>query len=286
MFANSTLSIRDCELRPKGLKSQRAQILEMTGSKESRNASYGKWRSFFFLFDQDYSSFCLFPQILLEQKIIMTFDFLIEQNNRTLAFLKAQDFIGAIDSSSLALKYHKARQAALHDQSPLHHSCSGSDCLDQCMFLSKINGSAPHSDHADHIPFVYDRGIVVPRSMHDPSVVTSILIFNTALAHHLAAEAAYGTTSPELWHKARRFYELAYQSHDMDYNVLFQIVLINNLAMIEQKMGNMSKSISCLEYLTAVLMILVDRGCSLHLHHAQGCLANIPSLASKTASAA
>ena len=208
-------------------------------------------------------------------KNTMTFDFLIEQNKRTLAFLKTLHFTNAIESSSYALQYQKALdEAASSPQSSLGYN-NGNDSVDQCMLLSEINDCAPHD--ADPSIFVYDHGIVIPPlSVTDPSVVTPILIFNTALAYHMAVEAGHITAHEASWQKARRLYELAYHSNDdMDSNVLFQCVLINNVAMIDRKMGNMATSTACLEYLLSVLMIVVDRGCNLHLQHVQGCLVNI-----------
>lgn len=213
----------------------------------------------------------------------MTIDFLIEQNNRTLAFLKAQDFTSAVESSAFALKCHKA----LHSGASQNSLCysSGNDCLDQCMLLSEMKSSSSHDEASTHqTSFIYDLGIFVPKSVTDPSIVTPILIFNMALAHHLAAEAA-GHCALQAWQKARRLYKLAHDSYDSDFNVLFQFVLINNIAMIDRKIGNTAMSTECMEYLLSLWMLLVDHGCNLRLQHVHGFLVNIPS-PSETAAAA
>lgn len=223
--------------------------------------------------------FQLFPQ---SENNIMTADFLIEQNNRTLAFLKAQDFTSAVESSAFAVKYHKALYSSA-SQNPLCYS-SGDDCLDQCMLLSEMKSSNSYEASTHQTSFIYDLGIFVPKSVTDPSIVTSILIFNMALAHHLAAEAT-GHCVLQAWQKARLLYKLAYDSCETDCNVLFQFVLINNIAMIDRKIGNTKMSSECMEYLLSLWMLLVDHGCTLRLQHVHGFLVNIP-FPSETAAAA
>lgn len=219
----------------------------------------------------------------------MTFDFLRNQNNMTLASLKTQDFSGAIESALFALRHLKALEAA----SPTKSSSveEGSDCLDQCMLLSEVKETVPQHDDATHHGFVYDHGIFIHSSLSDCdySIVAPILIFNTALTYHLAVGAGYSTTPNETLQKARQLYELANKSlveNDMlDSNNLFQFAVINNIAMIDRRMGNLEMSNECLEYLMTFWMLLVDSGCTMHLRHVQGFLINIPS-SSTTAAAA
>ena len=215
----------------------------------------------------------------------MTSNFLVEQNNKTLAFLQAQDFASAIDSASYALRHHKVIVQDAPPESACHNE--NSDLLDQCMLLTKINEPTNNDDvDAHQCDFIYEHGIVLhPSVKDDPTIVTAILLFNTALVHHLAVQAGHVPTTRGL-QKARRLYELAYKSQNMEFNVLFQFALINNLAMIDRKLGNQQTSTKCMEYLMQLLMVLLDAGCPLRRQHVQGFLANLLSLPCASAAAA
>ncbi|CAJ1966026.1 unnamed protein product [Cylindrotheca closterium] len=77
--------------------------------------------------------------------------------------------------------------------------------------------------------------------------------------------------------KAKRLYELAYSVHDMDHDPLFQFAVINNIAMIEQMLGNTAVSDDCMDYLVSLFMLLLDQGFHTHFHHVRGFVANLPS---------
>ena len=213
----------------------------------------------------------------------MTFDFLIEQNNRTLASLKAQDFVGAVESALFALKYLREAEVnntSAEDSAGSCYKTGDKDWLDQSMLLSEIKEGTHHT--AARV-FVYEHGIFLHPSMSDSSIVAPILIFNTALAHHLAFQA--GRASIKALHKAKKLYELAYRTQDIDNNILFQFVVINNIAMIDRQLGYFATANDCLDYLMSVLMVMVDRGCTMRLRHVQGFLKNIPSTLETAAAA-
>lgn len=210
-----------------------------------------------------------------------------ERNDETLRFLKAQDFQNAMVTSSSTLAAHRAFQAITSDALP--NDGQVGDCLDECMLLSAIEEET--IGIADDETFVYKHGITLPpTSLKDDHATTAILIFNTALAHHLAAESSSHTfTSHRFLFKARRLYELAYNAggDSLDENLLFQFAVINNIMAIDRRLAinGTEATQACFEHLFSILMILVDQGCDTRLRHLRGFLVNFPS-SIKTAAAA
>jgi hypothetical protein len=74
------------------------------------------------------------------------------------------------------------------------------------------------------------------------------MIFNSALAHQLSAETS---ASPAMM-KAKLLYRLICNPEDMAQSSLFQYAVINNLGVIEQKMGNASLSYQYFDLLPSV----------------------------------
>lgn len=197
-----------------------------------------------------------------------------KQNNQAVALLRGRDFHNALDTLSRALVTHRA----LQDTSDLQAGCQR---IDECMLLSGIEDEA--MDISAQATFVYKHGIMLlyPPSLAEPATVTTVLIFNSALVHHLAAETSSYKTSRCLLLKARRLYELAYKSADrsMDDNLLFQFSVLNNIMVIDRSLGISGIAVSrdFFEHLLSILMVLVDRGCTRKLRHIKGFLVHIPS---------
>mmetsp|Transcript_39188 Transcript_39188/g.94762 ORF Transcript_39188/g.94762 Transcript_39188/m.94762 type:complete len:214 (-) Transcript_39188:122-763(-) len=198
---------------------------------------------------------------------------IIEQNNKTVAFLKAQDFASAVIASSSALTSHYALE---NSRNAVGGKSAGGCSLDKCMLLSEVDDNETMED--TDTTFIYKHGILLHPSVTEFNSITSILVFNTALAHHLAAETNChsSTATGTMLHRARRLYELAYDSQKLDSNLLFQFAVINNIAVVEQRIANNTTlSPQCFEYLMSVLMVLVDRGCVMRLRHVRGFLHNV-----------
>ena len=194
---------------------------------------------------------------------------IIDLNNRTIALLQQQDFAQAIQHSSLVLRRHRE----LYQTSSPRHVSSGDDCLDTYMLLSKIDESRQYADRT----FIYDHGIVIPASADAySSMVAAILIFNCALAHQLFAQHTFynDCSRRHLW-KAKLLYELAHRFCREDLSFLFHFVVLNNIAMIEAKIGETEVSAQRFEHLLASLMVMVDRGNTERVRHVQGFLANV-----------
>ncbi|KAL3930059.1 MAG: hypothetical protein SGBAC_011934 [Bacillariaceae sp.] len=221
----------------------------------------------------------------------MSITTVIDQNNTTLAYLQDEDYSNAIMSSLSALTqlHATAHLLATAHGEQLRRSEAPDGSLDQLMLLYHDSGEADCAeDNAlDSRPtYIYDHGILIPSSIVDPTITTPIIIFNSALVHHLSAEAKGGARpSPRELNKAKRLYELAYGSQTIAQNLMFRCVIFNNIAMIDQQLGNAHQLEQFLGHVVSVLMLFVDQGCRVQLRHLQGFWANVCSI-SPTATAA
>mmetsp|Transcript_3688 Transcript_3688/g.8487 ORF Transcript_3688/g.8487 Transcript_3688/m.8487 type:complete len:204 (-) Transcript_3688:164-775(-) len=184
---------------------------------------------------------------------------IIEKNNQTIAFFNANDYLNAIESSTLALsslqEEAKTNPPENGEESNIDdsHPESGINRLDQCVLLSAAiseHRTAIHHDTNNSDLFIYDHGISIPPSTKvDIQTLSAIVIFNTALAYHLAAESQDAPTSTESLHKAKRLYHLAYHVDTSSRSLLFQFAVINNLGVVERKLGNTAVSNQFFDYL-------------------------------------
>ena len=221
---------------------------------------------------------CTFVAYLSIQDIMIHQASIIDANNTTVALLKEHRYESAIKNSSVLLKDYQK------DLGQISISIdSGNGCLDACMLLSDGGGKSPGNK-----AFIYEYGILIPKSTDTNStMVSAILIFNSALANHLCAETLEtGTIQQGLLLKAKLMYELACHVHPGSMNLLFHFAVINNIAMIEAKMGHIDTSIKHFEYLLTFVMVLVDQGQTERLGHLQRFLGNINSITCHSAAAA
>jgi tetratricopeptide (TPR) repeat protein len=150
-------------------------------------------------------------------------------------------------------------------------ACSCQHCdLDSCMMLKTSPPPHPLSKEETFCQqqpesvYIYEQPIrVSQKSMeeeHCPGVILSlIIIFNLALAHHLSA--MQNNTCRKLLQKALHLYELAYQlqREEDDYGSLsFTMIVANNLGQIHRAVNNEYKHQQCLEHLLSTMMYLVD----------------------------
>lgn len=197
-----------------------------------------------------------------------------EINIQTLDYLRKRDFANAIKASSAAIVLHRTHEASTRIKNCCSFTPQDCCCIDECMLLSQPDRNKANTRRA----FIYEYGISLPLTVADSSIVTPILIFNSAIAHQLWAESHHwraGTESVKSLQKAKRLYELAYETLlDVDENVLFQFAIINNISVVDRAIGNTVQSIQYFEYLLSVFMLLVDQGCSERLQHVEGFLLN------------
>mmetsp|Transcript_3689 Transcript_3689/g.8489 ORF Transcript_3689/g.8489 Transcript_3689/m.8489 type:complete len:201 (-) Transcript_3689:164-766(-) len=181
---------------------------------------------------------------------------IIEKNNQTIAFFNANDYLNAIESSTLALTSLREASENNGEESNIdesHAEFSGINRLDECVLLSAVSEHrrAIHdTNNSDY--FIYDHGISIPTSPTvDIQTLSAILIFNTALAYHLAAESQDTPTHTESLKKAQRLYRLVYyvDTSTRSTGMPFQFAVINNHGVVERKLGNTAVSNQFFDYL-------------------------------------
>ncbi|KAL3938164.1 MAG: hypothetical protein SGBAC_006871 [Bacillariaceae sp.] len=199
----------------------------------------------------------------------MTSKSIIDLNAVTVELLHKQDYVTAIEAASEALRLQqKTFQADRRAAVQAVDVCDG--LLDQCMLLSKTDDTKTSAADA----FIYDHGIVLPPTIADKSLISAILIFNSALAHQLCAETGAGPTI-QLLHRANNLYKVVSEIPEMGTNILFQFAVMNNLAVIEKEIGDKTTATSYFEVLMEVFMLMIDQDCSHQLSQVRGFLMNV-----------
>jgi tetratricopeptide (TPR) repeat protein len=188
-------------------------------------------------------------------------------NNRGAKSIDAGRYESAISTLLKALEL--SERVAVSEACSCHH-CN----LDYCMML-RISQPAPHllskktvctavrQQHPESA-YIYERPILVSQQSmegeHCPGVILSlIIIFNLALAHHLSA--MQNNTDRKLLQRALHLYELAYQlQREENHNgsLRFTMIVANNLGQIHRAVKDESKHQQCLEHLLSTMMYLVD----------------------------
>ena len=197
----------------------------------------------------------------------------IIQNNLAVAHLRANSITHASWLTTSALQ-HQQRE----DNSAVEHPLTGdnhvSSRIDQCMFL--LDPSDQEAEEATDA-FIYKAGIAIPTETRDPDIIVPILVFNKALALHLLADQERANARQHL-QNAKELYELAYRSQYTGTslkNVLFEFVLLNNLGVVCQELGDESTANEYFDYLLCVWMLFVVRDWRPHLHQVRGFLLNL-----------
>ncbi|CAJ1948385.1 unnamed protein product [Cylindrotheca closterium] len=209
----------------------------------------------------------------------------IHQNSATVAYIRQHDYPSALESSAsvlLLLQHLDTTPSGTTSTIP-----SPLDCLDQCMLLSEVDTTS--NDRANRkTAFVYEQGILLPPTATEYTMVSAVVIFNSALAHQLFAQQQQDKDASQRYLlMSRRLYGLAYGVHSRAcHSMLFQFVVINNMAVIDQQTGNPEQSTQYFKHLMTVLLLMVDQGCTSRLRHLRGFTRNVPSSAESQAAAA
>ncbi|CAJ1970346.1 unnamed protein product [Cylindrotheca closterium] len=152
------------------------------------------------------------------------------------ALLEQHAFGSAISKLLEALRTQK--------ELPICHIADSS--IDQCMLLTKLDRFCCDGT------FIYDQGIRLPSSATDSGIVAAAILFNVALAYQGYAYGHKEVPPTHLLEKAKRLFELAANVREGKDDALFPFAVINNLAVIEHKLGNTTKSIEYFEFLAHV----------------------------------
>jgi hypothetical protein len=207
--------------------------------------------------------------------ITMTsYQIIIEQNNSAVAMLNQKEYAEAIDILSHALLWQK--KTGFVGKAVDYRTLS----LDQCMLQSHRSETSWMDGRCDmNRAYIYRQGIFFPSTLNSV-IITPIIIFNLALAHHLKAEQSKDADQHKCFlQKALRLYELSYDAARVGVgnseNSVFRFASVNNIALIHNDLNNTEMSERCLEYMLSELMLLVDCGRGGHLQCVDGFLWNI-----------
>jgi hypothetical protein len=195
---------------------------------------------------------------------------IIEQNNSAVAMLNHKDYAEAINILSLALILQK--KIGFVGKAVNYRTLS----LDQCMLQSQRSETSQTDGRCEtNRAYIYRLGIFIPSTLNS-LIITPIIVFNLALAHHLKAEQSKDTDQHKCFlQKALRLYELAHNARGKGENSLFIFASVNNIALIHNDLNNTEMSKKCLEYMLSELMLLVHCGKGDHLQCVDGFLWNI-----------
>jgi hypothetical protein len=205
---------------------------------------------------------------------------IIEQNNSAVALLNHKNYAEAISILSHALIWQE--KLGFVGNAVDSRTLS----LDQCMLQSHRSVSPWMDGRCDtNRAYIYRQGIFIPSTLNSV-IITPIVIFNLALAHHLKAEQSEDADQHKFFlQKSLRLYKLAYNAHGNGENLLFRFASVNNIALIHNDLNNTEMSEKCLEYMLSELMLLVDCGKADHLQCVDGFLWNISCKTSPAAAA-
>jgi tetratricopeptide (TPR) repeat protein len=190
----------------------------------------------------------------------------IQHNNTAVSLVAAGEYNTAIQELSFALKAYKQ---VLSGTKGIPHPVKTS--LDQCMAHS-FAGAADCPKEACLVNdqhYMYGHAIRIPLDIestmhHQASVmVSSMVIFNLALAHHLSALASNIQHQSKKLHKAATLYELAYNSQcdaQLENNVLFTMAAANNLGLIYHQLEDEAAATKCFQHLLSTVMFMVHYG--------------------------
>lgn len=206
----------------------------------------------------------------------MSVSIVINQNNQTLRFLEEEDYSNAVASSMAALASLKASQTLQEPSSSQSRTQPDNGSLDQYILLNDHGEDETELESIRPMnKFIYKHGILLPPTASDVATMAPLLIFNTALAHHLASEAS-GSPTKDL-QKAKHLYEIAYKSQETTaQNTLFRFATVNNIAVIDRELGNIEQSNHQIDQLISALMVLVDQQRGAELRQLRWFLVNLP----------
>jgi tetratricopeptide (TPR) repeat protein len=193
----------------------------------------------------------------------------IQQNNAAASLVAAGEYNTAIQEFSFALKTYQQVMIEADDEIPQPVKNN----LDQCMVKSDL-AVADCRKEACHVidndqQYMYRQAIHIPldiESSYEASViVSSMIIFNIALAYHLSALATSDKKhQSKKLRKATTLYEMAYglqgRNAQLENNVMFTMAAMNNLGVIYLQLEDRETASKCFQSLLSTVMFLVDLG--------------------------
>jgi tetratricopeptide (TPR) repeat protein len=193
----------------------------------------------------------------------------IQQNNAAASLVSAGEYNTAIQEFSFALETFQQVMIEADDEIPQPVKTN----LNQCMVQSSLTLADCRKEACRVIDndqqYMYRQAIRIPldiESTYQASVtVSSVIIFNVALAHHLSALATSDKKrQSKKLRKATTLYEMAYdlqgRNAQLKNNVMFTMAAMNNLGVIYLQLEDCETSSKCFQCLLSTVMFLVDCG--------------------------
>jgi tetratricopeptide (TPR) repeat protein len=213
--------------------------------------------------------------------------FAIQQNNVAVSLIEEGNYNDAIITLSEAFKIFKEFMHFMEtskQQIPANESS-----MDQ--FMSAGNCSRDPEENEDN-QYIYRRAIRIPSHINadyrTSIMVSSMIIFNLALAHQLSVTGVETKRDNSKLRKAAKLYELGFalqQNEQWGFNLLYTLATVNNLGLVYRQLHNKDFAGKCLEHLLSALMVVVDCGKG-NIHELEGFFRNTSSLISKHVAAA
>jgi tetratricopeptide (TPR) repeat protein len=187
----------------------------------------------------------------------------IQQNNHAIVMIENGNYHDAIIALSSALKAYKLildeSDDLMHQQEQIKTS------LDQCMAQSRPTGDYCHKHLDEDGQFMYKEAIRIPVNVEShyraAVMVSSMIIFNLALTHQLAATVSDNRESA--LRKAAKLYELSFNMQRDEFfysNTMFTLAIVNNLGLIHHQLDDRETASKYFEHLLSTLMFLIDCG--------------------------
>ena len=193
---------------------------------------------------------------------------LAKLNNRAAALLNDKEYSRAISLFGRALSL--ARNMVAHTNEQVSEGPPlAAMSFDLCMKASQnaFSKDLDRNDFKEAGPYLYQQPLLVPTKIphvqRSHTLMSVILIFNTALAYHMVTKQLLDESLPNehFVRKSIQLYHLAYTLCDDETcgsSPNFFMAIANNLGLLYQENHCTDKAHTCFEHLLSTLLYLVD----------------------------
>jgi hypothetical protein len=197
----------------------------------------------------------------------------IAQNNIAVPMIESGNYQDAISILSVTLK--SLKQTLVHHggfAAPNNVNTSLNDCMTRTSPSAlAVDGGIISASMQQVDFFLYDRAIAIPvarmgPSHHDCTLVSCIIIFNLALAHHLRFCKSTNPTRQIDLTKALKLYELTMKVQrgtiliDSD---LLRLAALNNVGVLYRQLHNEEAATECFKFVQGMLIHFVHQNTGL-----------------------
>lgn len=230
----------------------------------------------------------------------------ISENNVAVFQIEAGQYQGAIENLSNTVRSFKHRLGetkGTHEKSYSSSSVTIDGCMTETSPLTEMNAAETYLyQHPIRIPANKNHDYtsdVFGTTYQECSMISCMIVFNLALAHHLEGMEQQKRELDEAtvlaaFQKARLLYEITLNLHRdvqktassrsrSSQDVVFVLAVFNNLGLVHRRLQNGEASGKCFQHVLSTLMCLTDAGHSDRLSsQLDGFFVNVTSLISKT----